>query len=114
MGMGPMTGRAAGYCSGNVAPGYTNFAGGRGFFGFGRGRGFGGGGWGRRNRYFATGLPGWARVGFGWPAGGNMPYAEAPRQEVDALKGQAQYLENALDGIKSRIEEIEGRQGSRD
>jgi hypothetical protein len=95
-------------------PGYAGFGGGRGFFGFGRGRGFGGGGWGRRNRYYATGLQGWARAGFGWLAGGNIPYAEAPQQEIDALKGQAQYLEETLGGIRRRIEEIEGHQSSRD
>ena len=30
MGAGPMTGRAAGFCAGNTAPGYANFGGGRG------------------------------------------------------------------------------------
>jgi len=48
-GLGPMTGRRAGYCAGYQAPGYVNpwprF--GRGI-GFGRGRGFWGRGfWGR-------------------------------------------------------------------
>ncbi len=68
-GTGPMTGRAAGFCSGAGVPGFMNpsFGGGRGL-GFGRGRGFwsrgfGGGGFGRRNRYFATGLPAWGRPG---------------------------------------------------
>ena len=43
-GMGPMTGRAAGFCAGYGMPGYMN-AGGRGLgMGFGRGGGFGGGG----------------------------------------------------------------------
>ncbi len=47
MGMGPMTGRGAGYCAGYAAPGYANpvgfgrrLAGGRGL-GFGLGRGLG-------------------------------------------------------------------------
>ena len=38
MGMGPMTGRGAGYCSGYGAPGWSNPIPGRGF-GLGRGRG---------------------------------------------------------------------------
>jgi hypothetical protein len=39
-GMGPMTGRAAGYCAGYDMPGYMNPYGGRmgGGFGWGRGR----------------------------------------------------------------------------
>ena len=45
MGMGPMTGRARGYCAGFAAPGYTaNFG-----FGMGHGRGF-------RRIYYATGM----------------------------------------------------------
>ena len=114
-GMGPMTGRAAGFCAGYSVPGYMNPVGGRGYWGWGRG-----GGWGRRNWYYATGLPGWARAGYGLPAWGGAvnPYAyggtpfapglSAP-QEIDALKGQAEYLEDSLDGIKKRIEELESQ-----
>ena len=54
MGMGAMTGRAAGYCAGYAAAGFANPVGGRGrgFWGAGRGRGGGrgrgfGGGAGR-------------------------------------------------------------------
>ena len=128
-GMGPMTGRAAGYCAGYPTPGFMNPVGGRGFFG--GGGGFGGGGWGRgfggrgrRNRFYATGMPGWMRAGYGtpYPAAGGYgmpsaapfpPYgaygtaAPAPEGEIEMLKGQAEYLEDALDGIKKRIEEIE-------
>jgi len=43
-GMGPMTGRAAGYCAGYPVPGYMNPVGGRGYGGWGRG--FRGGGFG--------------------------------------------------------------------
>ena len=113
-GMGPMTGRAAGYCTGYPAPGYMNPVGGRGYWGWGRG----GGGRGRRNRFYATGLTGWQRAGMGWPAYGaplvyGTPYA-APfgpaatkDQELDALKGQAEYFEDALEGIRKRIGELE-------
>ena len=88
MGMGPMTGRGAGYCAGYSTPGYMNPMPGR---GFGQGGGFygRGGGRGRRNRYYATGLPGWTRVSMGMPAfNGAYPYAAAtpPTQEVDILK----------------------------
>jgi hypothetical protein len=118
MGMGPMTGRAAGYCAGFPMPGYANPVDGRGYFGRGGGRGW-------RNRFYATGLPGWARAGYGWPASGSAvsPYAYggtpfAPgittQQELDGLKGQAEYLEDALDGIKRRIEEIESQKSSKD
>ncbi|MCD6392347.1 MAG: DUF5320 domain-containing protein [Planctomycetes bacterium] len=114
-GMGPMTGRAAGYCAGYGIPGYMNPVGGRGFGAFGRGRG---GGWGWRNMFYATGLAGWQRANMGmgvYPAGpaGAMPYATpfgAPmtkEQELDMLKRQAGEFENGLEGIKKRIGELE-------
>ena len=119
-GMGPMTGRAAGLCAGYPVPGYANPIGGRGYWGGGRG-----GGRGRRNMFYATGLPGWQRAGYGWPAWGGAvnPYAyggmpAAPaitsQQELDGLKGQAEYLEDTLDGIKKRIEELETEKSTKD
>jgi len=116
-GLGPMTGRAAGYCAGYPVPGYLNPVGGPGYWGWGRGRG-GGRGW--RNQFYATGLTGWQRAAMGWPAFGGVagfgvpptaPYAPAitTEQQVDALKGQAEYLEDALDGIRQRIEELEAQ-----
>ena len=114
-GMGPMTGRAAGYCAGYPMPGFANPIPGRGFAGWGRGRG--GGGWSRRNRFYATGLTGWQRAGFGYPAAGvppGAPYYGAPavtrEQEMDMLKGQAEYFADALDGIKKRIEELAAKE----
>lgn len=117
-GMGPMTGRAAGYCAGYAVPGFMNPVPGRGFWGRGRG-----GGWGRRNWFYATGLTGWQRAAYGYPAFGGAPYAPpyampyaapyaptaAPEQEMEMLKGQAEYFEDALDGIKKRIEELESK-----
>lgn len=112
-GMGPMTGRAAGFCAGYPTPGFMNPISGRGFWGRGRG----GGGWGRRNWFYATGLPGWQRAGYGYPAFGGAPYgasyaapfatAMTREQEVEMLKGQAEYFGEALDGIRKRIEELE-------
>ena len=118
-----MTGRAAGFCAGYSVPGYANPVGGRGYFGWGRG-----GGWGRGRGF------GWGRAGYGLPAYGSAvnpyayggavnPYAYegvpfaptvAPQQELDGLKGQAEYLEDTLDGIKKRIEELESRKSSKD
>jgi len=116
-GMGPMTGRAAGYCAGFGAPGSMNFNPGRAYWGFAGGRG-GGRGW--RNRYYATGLTGWQRVGFGWPMRGNPWFQGSPyragagpvmseEQELSALKEQAGYLEETIAGIRQRIEEIEAK-----
>jgi len=106
LGMGPMTGRGAGYCAGYGVPGYMNPIPGRGFWGRG-------GGWGWRNWYYATGLTGWQRFGAYTPyAPGTYPYG-APgvginkQQELDALKGQAEYLEDTLEGINKRIAELE-------
>ena len=135
MGFGPMTGRAAGYCVGYGVPGYMNPIPGRGFWGWGRGGGRGwrdrGGGRGWRHWYYATGLPGWARGGWGRPAWGATPYgsygvpfagAVAPsdvpyygpqvtrEQEMDTLKGQAEYFEDALEGIRKRLAELEAAQ----
>ena len=109
-GMGPMTGRAAGFCAGYNMPGFMNSP-----VGYGRGRGGGrGGGWGRRNMFHATGLTGWQRATFGYgPAnlqGGSYstPNASpmAGEQELEMLKGQAKYLEDMLDGIRKRLDDL--------
>lgn len=72
VGAGPRTGRGMGICNGNNWAGNANPAlGFRGGFGFGRG----GGGRGRRNRFYATGVPGWA--------------TSASEQESADLKAQA-------------------------
>jgi hypothetical protein len=112
VGMGPMTGRAAGYCAGYSVPGYMNPVGGGGYWAAGRGRG---GGRGRRNRFYATGLPGWARTAYGGPAWGGyaQPYPGpvAPtmtaEQEVSGLREQAEYFQDALGQINKRIEQLE-------
>jgi hypothetical protein len=112
-GAGPMTGRAAGYCAGYPVPGYMNPIPGRGRFGFGRGwgRGFGrGGGRGWRHWYWATGLPGWGREPYGYPAYGSpYPYGQevTPKQEMDLLKQEAEALKTQLEDIQSRIDTLE-------
>ena len=111
MGLGPMTGRAAGYCAGNAVPGsgmpgYGNPMPGRGY-----GMGWGGGpGRGRRWRhwYTATGLPRWARFGPapGWGYGPNVG-PRTQEQEVESLKTQAGWLQEQLDAINQRVTELD-------
>lgn len=87
VGAGPRTGRGMG-CSGYDIPGYANPAPGfRSWFGIGRG---GGRGW--RNRFFATGIPGWV--------------PPTPEQETADLKAQADLLKSQLDAIQRRIDEL--------
>jgi hypothetical protein len=104
MGMGPMTGRGRGYCSGSGAPGYAAPGPERGFgMGGGWGRGMGGGR-GRRSMFFSSGLPGWLRFG---PFG--APYqAPDPEAEKQLLKNRADALQSQLDQIRKRLEDIEG------
>jgi len=95
-GMGPMTGRAAGVCAGYPGPGSFNPIRGR---GYGMGRG---GGWGRgwRGQGFAYG-PAW-----GAPRWGYEPVA-VPADEAEWLRTQANALQQQLDAINSRLDEIE-------
>lgn len=109
MGMGPMTGRAAGYCAGYTVPGYMNAPMGRGAGrgrGFGRGMGFGpsagpGAGWGR------WGASGYGNAPYMPPAG--VPYGTMPtrEQELGMLKSQAEGLQAALEDIQQRISQAE-------
>lgn len=108
-GMGPMTGRAAGYCAGYDVPGYANPAPGR---GMGRGMGRG---WRRGNRRGWQGAG--QGAGYGWyqPVG-PVPAAPAPppvappppapmdeqtvlEQEIAGLKAELAYLEQRLSGL---------------
>jgi hypothetical protein len=97
-GLGPMTGRAAGYCAGYPVPGFMNPT--RGFGrGLGRGRGRG---WGR----------GFGR-GWTYPSVIQPP---SPEQEVAALENYQKELEaekvdleQEMSQIKSRIEEMKAK-----
>ncbi len=93
MGMGPMTGRRAGYCS-LEAPGYANSVG----FGgrFVRGRGF-------CRMLYATGTPGWARYGYPTYTGTD---AAAAFDENAFLSNQAEFLENQLQLVKKRLSSL--------
>jgi len=100
LGMGPMTGRGAGFCAGFGVPGFMN----RGFGFFGRGRG-GGRGW--RNMYYATGLTGWQRAARGAStatAPAATPTAEA---EKHFLAAQVEMMQSQLDEFKKRLAELE-------
>jgi len=109
-GLGPMTGRAAGYCAGYQVPGFANPVGGRGYGGWGRGGGFG------RGRGFGRGF-GWGAAAYGYPpqtAASNLyPYPQpaqaqmSPEQELNALKQNAQYLQDSLAEVKKRMEQLE-------
>ena len=106
LGMGPMTGRAAGPCAGYPVPGFMN----PGLGGWGRGFGRGGGqGWGR-----GRGM-GWRR-GWGASAGaGYAPYPVVPsvpgpvtaKDEAELLRSQAAGMREALDEINARLADIE-------
>jgi hypothetical protein len=91
-GMGPLTGRAAGYCAGYGMPGYANPWGGRmrGTFGWGRGRFWGYGGF-------------WAHPYGYYPY--TAPYSA--EQERESLQNQVKFFESQIEGLKKRIEELE-------
>ncbi len=116
-GLGRMSGRAAGYCAGYGMPGYMSAAPG---FGVGArpGRGRGAGAWGRggghgwRNMFFATGLTGVERAAMGWRGpgwglgGAAVPPAMTKEQQAENLKAQAKLLEEQLDLVRKRIDEL--------
>lgn len=85
-GMGRMTGRRAGYCTGYATPGYGNPAGCG--FGFGRGRG-------NRRAYYG------APIRYGYSA-----YPESYEPVVDEkefLKRQEEYLKGELEQVKKQL-----------
>jgi hypothetical protein len=110
MGMGPMTGRAGGYCAGFGAPGYTNPG-----PGWGRGMAWGRGrGWGRGYAWRgAAGFgptyarPQWAPTGSPWDA-----RRITRDEELAFLKGQASALKEELDAIGERVSELESESGA--
>ena len=106
-GLGPMTGRAAGYCAGYSAAGFMNPYAGRPGLGFGYGRGFGRGmgrGYGRAhwpaNFYPVTPPP----IAYG---GGFYQSPVEPKQEMEMLAEEAKALKEQLDSINKRITELE-------
>ncbi|MDN5348292.1 MAG: hypothetical protein PWP65_1856 [Clostridia bacterium] len=111
-GLGPMTGRGAGFCAGFPVPGFMNpgwgFPFARWGFPFVGGRGY-------RRMYYATGLPGWLRwagaaLPFLWSAYSAFAPAfsskKAAETEAEYLRQQASFLEEQLRDIKERLEEL--------
>lgn len=87
LGLGPRTGRGAGYCAGYPVPGFMNP------YGFGRGTGFGlGWGWRWVPPFYPTPSP---------------FYAPSPAQEAAFLKAQAEALKESLRRIESRLKELD-------
>ena len=97
-GEGPMTGGGFGTCAGYPAPDYAPWGGRRAFGGlrgvWGRGRGY-------RNRYYATGLPFWARGGYV-----PQPPIATRGQEAEMLANEANLLRQELESIEARIAEL--------
>ncbi len=94
-GLGPRTGRAAGYCAGYNVPGYANPGFARGFgFGRGRGRGFGRGFRGRgMYPYPAPYYP--------------ETYPEPSREEEKTyLEDMVKGLEEEMKMIRERLQEL--------
>ena len=106
-GQGPRTGRGLGYCSGSDTPGFIQPGFGRGM-GYGRGMGLG------RGMGFRRGRCGFYGRGF-WPQAVPMQVpnypAPVPRitkeQEKQILSQDLEYLENQIQAIKKRIEELD-------
>ena len=100
-GMGPMTGRAAGFCAGNGQPGFAGMGAGLGC-GFGRVRG----GRGNRNMFRATGVPGWMRAGLS--AVLEPSVGETGKQ---VLMSRANALQRQLDAVKQRLAGLDKKEG---
>lgn len=102
-GLGPMTGRAAGFCAGNSAPGYANplprmgMAFGR---GMGRGRGF------RRMAFSQRAIPIYPAPVY--PT--QQPTEEQEKQyledEVKAIEAEENTLKQELDAVKKKLDEL--------
>ncbi len=101
-GLGPMTGRAAGYCAGYPVPGFMNPYIGRLGLGFGWGRGRGRGFW----RAFWPAYPYSMIPPLPYGGGFYQPPVE-PKQEIGILNEEAKALKEQLEAINKRISELE-------
>jgi hypothetical protein len=94
-GMGPMTGRAAGFCAGNNTPGFMNPYGRR---GLGFGRGFG--------RGMGMGM-GWRWAETGWHQPYQAPaYTPSREDEIRMLEEEARYASETMESINARLAEL--------
>jgi len=115
-GMGPMTGRAAGYCAGNDEAGWTTAPGafGRGF----RRAGRMGAGFGRRRGGFGPGR------GFAYGPGPRGGYGYAPREDSyepaspenrrRVLRTELEALEERMEFLRREIDAMDTAKGSGD
>ena len=97
-GGGPMTGRGAGFCTGNNQPGYASYSFGRGFSGGQSGRGFGRG----MGRGFFSRRGNTQQDNY-------YPEQERPLSEEEVfnnLKNQRQYLEGSITNIDEQIKNL--------
>jgi hypothetical protein len=88
-----MTGWGRGYCSepAHARLGYKIYGG----YGGGRGRGW-------RNRYWSTGIPGWAHRGRSVPIEPEL----TKQEQMKMLQEDAKYLETELEHVKKEIEKM--------
>ena len=103
MGQGPMTGRGAGFCAGNNAPGYGRGRGFNRFSGNSSGRGMGG-----RGRFF--GLEGAPRGRGNWNYNSSFDYPRnyySAEEELRALREQADLMQRDAAFLNDRIRELE-------
>ncbi len=113
LGMGPRTGRAAGYCAGYRVPGYSNPAPGCGYgyeggYGRGYGRGFGRGmGRGGGRGFFGRGRMRGAYYDAPPENYPPEPVAASAEDEIRMLKSEERNLSNSLKQIRNRLNEIE-------
>ena len=97
-GMGPRTGRGAGFCNGFDRPGYMNGGAGTGF-GYGRGMGYG--------RGFGRGMGFGRGFGYGYaPAGGYAAPYTPYSKEIEKS-----YLEKEISVLKEQLKASEARLG---
>jgi|SRR5690554_2959342 len=112
MGMGPMTGRAAGYCAGYAVPGFANPVPGYGFglgLGYGRGRGRAGRG---VYRWTRSAVPAYPAPGFfGYPAGvpedGFVDEKTYFLETQRNLETQISHLNSQLNQVKDHLQGLE-------
>lgn len=118
-GMGPKSGRGAGYCAGHGMPGFASGIPGRGagtnrYAGYAYGQEAGGfpgpgrGGRGNRNRFYRTGFFGpWRGLQACETPAGESPTAISREDKIQSLKDDLQGFTQAAERIRARLAELE-------
>ena len=106
-GMGLMTRRGLGHCTGNVAPGFASSPYGRGG-GFGRGFGLG---WRRGGYGYQAAYPTYPPSYAAWAYDNNYPPipGQTTGPDLAALQLQAEQLQTMLTNVQKQIEEVEAQ-----